>query len=288
MVKAPSSTDLEGWRDAIKQGRLKKIRLEEIAAAFQDLGESDHHVRSELARHLSDAITRMVRKGVGLNRPNNGNDIVLNIHDDIFIALLQPNSADGKGLRITFGSRVEFRVKDAVAKEMRAQGGRATVSFRKNKARQEQPEKERGVPENSAPESIAVFDGEGRTDAEIVSDYPTERQHTTITPAEDDRDEEVSPGKRTYDAILMDGVDEIDEIIDVDRVLAAIPDWKKRLAFRLYMDAVPFKSNRGNSIARACGVSDKTAMKWIEEIQTQLQNNKEAQELQKLKSGAKS
>lgn len=34
----PKSTDLDGWRQAIADDRLKAFRLEALAAAFQDLG----------------------------------------------------------------------------------------------------------------------------------------------------------------------------------------------------------------------------------------------------------
>ena len=49
-----------------------------------------------------------------------------------------------------------------------------------------------------------------------------------------------------------------------------IKDDRKRLAFRLYMDDVPFKSKRHHSIAKALGIDEKTARLWIEEIKAQL------------------
>ena len=108
-AKSPPSTDLDAWRQAIAEGRLKTFRLEHIAAAFQDLGPADRTVRERLAKHLSGAITGMLVKRVGQNRPNRGEDIILEVHDEIFEALLQPQTADGKALRVTFGSRVMFR-----------------------------------------------------------------------------------------------------------------------------------------------------------------------------------
>lgn len=98
--KSPPSTDLDGWRQAIAEGRLKTFRLEHIAAAFQDLGPEDRTVYERLAKHLSGAITGMLVKRVDKNRPNQGEDIILEVHDEIFEALLQPHTADGKALRV--------------------------------------------------------------------------------------------------------------------------------------------------------------------------------------------
>ena len=58
--EAPDPGDLEGWRQAIAQGRLPTFRLEAIAAALQDLGPlADHKVRNPLANHLSNAMVSM-------------------------------------------------------------------------------------------------------------------------------------------------------------------------------------------------------------------------------------
>lgn len=62
----------------------------------------------------------------------------------------------------------------------------------------------------------------------------------------------------------------IDESLYVEEMLSRIPDERKRLAFRLYMDGIPFKSGRTPSISKALGVSSKTAEKWVEEVQAQL------------------
>lgn len=53
----PDSTDLDGWRRAISDGRHTGYRLEAIVAAIQDLGPcSDKAVLNPLAKHLSDAV----------------------------------------------------------------------------------------------------------------------------------------------------------------------------------------------------------------------------------------
>src|SRR5271165_3401672 len=116
--QAPEPTDLEGWRQAIRQGLLPTFRLEALVAAIQDLGPlADSKVRNPLAKQLSDAMSRLLRRLVGMNHPNRGEDIIYRVHGELFEALLKPNSADGKALREAFTFRVSFRIKDAIATE---------------------------------------------------------------------------------------------------------------------------------------------------------------------------
>jgi hypothetical protein len=117
----PPSTDLEGWRQAMADGRLRKFRLEMIAAAFQDLGEKDLRVREDLAKHLSGAIIGMLRKRVDVRKPNGGEDIIFQVHEVIFVGLLNPSTADGQQLRKGFGGIVNFRLKDALAQSLNSQ-----------------------------------------------------------------------------------------------------------------------------------------------------------------------
>lgn len=135
----PPSTDLEGWRQAIAEGRLRKFRLEATAAAFQDLGETDRRVRQDLMKHLSGAIIGMARVRVDVKKPNRGNDIILDIHEAIVAALLDPSTADGKQLRKGFGGIVNFRVKDAIARSDHDQivpAAKSSASSAKAKAKQ--------------------------------------------------------------------------------------------------------------------------------------------------------
>ena len=60
------------------------------------------------------------------------------------------------------------------------------------------------------------------------------------------------------------------------------------LAFRLFMEDIPYGSKRTYSIAEAVGVSAKTAEKWIEEVQRLLAATDEVQELQGTKVGERS
>src|SRR5205823_262938 len=107
--------DLEAWRQAVGDGRYKSYRLEAVVGAIQDLGPcSDKAVVNPLAEHLSDAVLRILRGLVGVNHPNRGYDLIDRTHGRVIDAVLQPDSADGKALRVAFGPRVTFRLKDAL------------------------------------------------------------------------------------------------------------------------------------------------------------------------------
>ena len=54
-----------------------------------------------------------------MNKPNQGEDIILRVHGEIIAALLHPSSPDGNALRLAFGPRVLFRLKDGIAAEER-------------------------------------------------------------------------------------------------------------------------------------------------------------------------
>ena len=174
--KPPPSTDLEGWRQAIADGRLTKFRLEHIAAAFQDLGSADRPVYEALARHLSGAITGMLRKRVDQNRPNRGEDIILDVHDEIFEALLQPRTADGKALRVAFGARVIFRMKTAIANALRDQVSPVPKFMRKNKA--DDAEDNLDQLEDAIDEATKVLGG-GEMDEEAGEDSAPETTERT-------------------------------------------------------------------------------------------------------------
>src|SRR5271166_5177800 len=227
--QAPEPTDLEGWRQAIRQGLLPTFRLEALVAAIQDLGPlADSKVRNPLAKHLSDAMSRLLRRLVGMNHPNRGEDIIYRVHGQLFEALLKPNSADGKALREAFTARVSFRI-----------------------------------------EAVQIVPSHEPPDAANDSGV----------------DEDASPRNANRDLSLLDGVRDLDQRIDIKHFLKSVPDERKRLAFYLHMDDVPYGSKRGNSIARALGISAKTAKEWVEEVQKILHSATEIQDLQKASLG---
>lgn len=267
----PKSTDLEGWRTAIAEGRLPSLRLEEIAAALQDLGvEADKRVRNPLAKHLSDALLKMLRRYIGTNHANRGEDIIYRMHGEIFEALLEPESADGRALREAFGPRVMFRAKDAIAAEYRH--SRIPLQPKIKKA--------------GEPDTVEDEDDERETDEAKAAEVGHLVQRTE--PADEGEDFSGSIGDEAVsraahpDPALLQGVRDTDEKIDVERVVRKIKPYLKRLAFRLYMDGLPYKSKKSDSIAKACGVSDKTAEHWIEEAQKLLENVEEVKELKKV------
>ena len=218
----PKSTDLAGWQQAISDGLLRKFRLEDIVAAFQDLEpKAGRSVRNSLARHLNDSVIGILRQSVGNNHPNEGWDIIHRVHSAVFEAILKPASADGKAMREAFIPRLKFRLKDALIVEYRA--------FRHE--------------------------------------------------ADSERDPLASPGELDASDLAEAGAPDtlqnlraprhyLEEQLDVDRLLEAnIHDERKRLAFRLFMDGVPAKSKKTDSIAKALGITDKTARAWIKEVQ---------------------
>jgi len=246
------STDLRGWQDVVAQGRLGDFPMEAVIAAFLDLRpNSEPNIKYALARHISDDLLRRLRRSTGRNHPNAGQDIIDRVHFEIWEALARPESADAKGMRKAYASRVQFRLKDAIAKEQRAR-------------RVPDPEK---LPGTKKEKSKSKGDEDAET-VELVDicDHPDLRD-------EDVSDEaEIAGGAGIMrDATLLQSVRELDEQIAVDRfLLENVPDYKRRLAFRLFMDKVPYKSKRGISIASLLKIDESTARIWIEEIQALL------------------
>jgi hypothetical protein len=243
----PDPLDLAGWQHAVADGRFRRFRLEAVVAAIQDLGPlTDKKVLHPLLKHLSDATNRMLRAWVGPNHPNDGWDIIERAHFQIFEALFQPHSADGKALREAFGSRVSFRMKDAIGKEAR---------LRRVPTEQKSEETD---------DAAALDDADDVDGTELVDVAEHPDQAEDVEPSDGD---EAAPKKAARDPSLLDGVRDLDETIDVERVLMTISDDRKRLAFRLHMEGIPFKSRRSASIEKALDISEKTARDWIEEVQ---------------------
>ena len=56
---------------------------------------------------------------IGRNYRNQGEDIITSAHGQLVVALFEPQSADGKGLRVAFVPRVQFRAADAIRAEQK-------------------------------------------------------------------------------------------------------------------------------------------------------------------------
>ena len=240
----PDSADFAGWKRAAAEGRLDYLPLEAIAAALQDLRFStDFGLRNDLAKALSDRTYRLLRGQVGRNHPNGGADIIDRVHVQVFESLAQPDSADAKGFRQAFVARLMYRLKDAIAKEAR----------------------ERRIPDEMPARQLGQSRGNASESAETGFDLSPDEEAGAA------EGEEARPSKTIWDSALLDGVRAAEQQIDIDRFLESnIADDRKRLAFRLFMDELPFKSTRSNSIAEALGIDESTARQWIKEIQAQL------------------
>lgn len=241
----PDTTDFAGWKRAAEQGLLPRFRPETIFAALQDLRfNTDSGLRNELARALSNRTYRLLWRRVGRNHPNGGQDIVDRVHLQVFEAAARPDSADGRGFRQAFVPRLEYRLKDAIAKEAR-----------ERRIPDEEGARLQGKPQHGA-----------RQTADAAGTDPGPEEEAEAADGED-----ALPSKRAWDPTLLDGVCAAEQQIDVDRFLQAhIADDRKRLAFRLFMDGVPFKSTRSESIAEALGIDESTARQWIKEIKAHL------------------
>jgi RNA polymerase sigma factor (sigma-70 family) len=248
----PLSTDLAGWRQAVADGRFRPFSLEAIAAAIQDLRPNrDGGLIRDLVKHLSDSVYRIVRAKVWYSHPNRGDDIVERVCDQFWVALFQPQSADGKGIRQALRSRLEFRVKDAIAAEARARRVPHETAAKPPK----------GPPKAAAPTN----EGGEEIDLDEIG---------TCAGLEDEidaLDDEWAPSKTGWNPTLLAGVRAADEQIDVDRFLKDnIADDRQRLAFRLYMDGLPFKAKKYDSIAKALELDERTVRRWIKDIKAQL------------------
>ncbi|HEY8949461.1 MAG TPA: hypothetical protein VIM56_11300 [Rhizomicrobium sp.] len=278
-VPPPGSTNLAGWREVIAAGRLGEYPMEAIVGAFLDLGpDTDRNVRNSLTQYLNIEITRRLRRNVGYNHPNRGQDIIDRAHTELFIALADPESADAKGMRVAFASRVEFRIKDAIADEEKERRIPDEAAANENRKIAKQ-KKEKGKKKKSEDDSCPGLETEPLPEPE-VSDNSAEGElngelsmsgAATIDGHEADGAETVGGSTILRNPALMDGVRDLDQTIDVNRFLEEhIPEYKKRLAFYLHMQGLPHKSKKGDSIARALGISSKTATRWIEEVQETL------------------
>ena len=236
----PASCDLEGWRRAVARGLLGNFRPEALYCAVQDLGpDADPPVLNPIARRLSEIIMKMARRYVGTNKPNRGEDIIGLVHQSIWNSLLNPKSDDGQTMRDGLGGIVKFRCLDAIALENK-----------QSRIPLQPPVREVKRGENS--DTVPLDPDKARQVSWIVSE-PEPKEPGTVD--EGFLGDDAVSVTRPIDAAHFDGVRQLEEHIDVERVLAHILDDRKRLAFRLYMDDLPFGSKRTPSIAEALRIS---------------------------------
>ena len=219
--------------------------MEAIIAAFLDLRpNSEPNIKHALARYISDDMLRRLRKSTGRNHPNAGQDIIDRVHFELWEAGTA-HIGGRQGYAKSLCVPRHFRLKDAIAKE----GGRE---------RRTDPEK--AAWQEEALKAKVKGTKTRKVDLAHICEHP-ELQDEEVS----DEVEIVGGAGILRDATLLQSVRDLDEQIDVDRfLLENIPDYKKRLAFHLFMDKVPYKSKRGISIASLLKIDESTARDWIE------------------------
>jgi hypothetical protein len=116
----PSVSDLDAWRQIAADDDLGQLPPESIVAVIQRIGpKGDQRLLNQLMGYLSDEIIRLLRRRISTTHRNQGNDLIEHAHEKLITAVLKPTSADGKGLRIAFKARVNYRADDAIAAEGR-------------------------------------------------------------------------------------------------------------------------------------------------------------------------
>ncbi|UPJ79830.1 sigma-70 family RNA polymerase sigma factor [Bradyrhizobium sp. 183] len=114
----PSPSDLEGWRSVVAGNDLRRLRPQDIVAAIQHIGPNgDQRLLAALITHVSEQLLRTIKRVVGKNHRNEGEDIIWRAHHQLIEAVLKPNSKDGQALCKSFRKCVEFRVADAIRAE---------------------------------------------------------------------------------------------------------------------------------------------------------------------------
>ena len=257
----PAPQDLDGWRNAIAEDRLKLFRPEALVCAFQDLGKRDKDVKHALAKHLSGVIVKILGKRVAFTR-HNREDIISRVHAEIWKTLLRPTSADGRALRVAFGIRVEFRLKDAIAKEYReSRVGEVVAAMSSQSSKTDDPDQS----------SVIEIDAAEENDL-TTSDRPGLLEVDTAT---------------MWGGSPLQNFHKIEEQLNVNSILSCIHNDQKRLAFRLFMDGMPLGSKSANvdTIAKAVGRTERTVRTWIEEVQTLLKKNEGVTHLAAMRGG---
>lgn len=116
----PKEFDPDEWRTIAARDGLGRIRPEDVVAAIQRIGpKGDQKLLNVLMEHISDVITRLLRRRINISHRNEGRDIIDYAHDKLISAVLKPKSADGVGLRSKFVKWVYYRADDAIVAEMR-------------------------------------------------------------------------------------------------------------------------------------------------------------------------
>lgn len=266
----PDPNDHHGWHSSVMKNNHLKYDAQVLFCALQGLGaKANMQVRNALANQLSRLVIKFLRRKVSNNFPNEGLDIIFRAQDYVFNAAAKPNSSDGIGFREAFYPRLSFRLKDAIKKEYNLRRTEENILAEKldKKTRNASTRKVSSKGLVSETNMVEGQEDLGELDSEqAVSSHEPDDNHYDDSPST----------KTTYDHSLFDEVNECIEHMDVDRLLKMhVPDERKRLVFRLFMDDVPYKSKRRattHSIADAMGIDESTARAWVQEIKELLKD----------------
>ena len=92
--------------------------------------------------------------------------------------------------------------------------------------------------------------------------------------------------RRTAD--VDNGLNDLDEEIDVKRILGTISDGRKRLAFHLFMNGAscrkPYES-MSNPLRKALNISERTAREWVKEVRLVLVKERWGETPHEIESG---
>lgn len=116
----PLPDDHQSWRQVVEHGQLSGFRegviVGAIRANYRRAGVDQHFVR-EMIRFISRRMLELIRGEISSTAfPNQGRDIVEDVHAAMVDALLSPTAADGEGLRKWFKSTLRKRSIDHARK----------------------------------------------------------------------------------------------------------------------------------------------------------------------------
>lgn len=285
MDDPPLSTgDLEAtWQKLIVAGLLPRQPPESLVIALQDLGPAaGRDIRSAIGTQLSTVIMTSLHKRVGKNHPNNGEEIIERVHGELIDAIFDPSSSDGVAMRKAFYMILNFRIKDAISTEFKH--SRIPTFYAGKSARKRIVDDKSSVCPPSSMGGKPMSPDGNRGEPQAALDGSDEQIRTGIYADNQgfDRDDGELHLGEVADAFALAQFRDLEQKMDVERILASITDLRKRSAFRYHMDLTPKKS-----IAAALGVDRKTVGKWISEVQEQLSQLKEVKSLECASRGGK-
>ena len=116
----PEAADEAGWAAAVATGDLRECPPGLLVGALRALAaDGGHRLVRDLTLHVSDRVTRRLRKLIGTDHANDGEDIIAEAHAEIMEAVFDPESADGPALVANFWPRTRNRGIDAARVEGR-------------------------------------------------------------------------------------------------------------------------------------------------------------------------